>query len=137
MPGFLSTLSMAGFGFGFVFYGARALRKQIKGDRVRRARIRGVMHELRNKPPAAQRVYGNALPVPPPPHNPPANDALPNDAPPVDRDSSVLDDTVSALRNLGMTKTAATRLARSVWDQTPPDITLSDMITRCLRALNK
>lgn len=53
------------------------------------------------------------------------------------KSDNIKTDAISALRNLGMTKASATRLASQVWDQTPNDITLDDMIKRCLRALNK
>lgn len=79
------------------------------------------------------RDYTRALPVETPEPKPVANDIKPV----VMRDDSVKDDTISALRNLGMTKASATRLAGQVWDQTPDDITLDDMIKRCLKALNK
>ena len=77
--------------------------------------------------------YGRALPLTLADEKTPANDV------PIAivKDDSVLNDAISGLRNLGMTKTAAGRLARQVWDQTPNDITLADMMSRCLRALNK
>lgn len=82
-------------------------------------------------------IVGTPEPEPEPEPIPePANDK-PEPIPEPARDDAVKVEAISALRNLGMTKASATRLAAQVWDATPDDITLPDMIKRCLRALNK
>ena len=88
---------------------------------------------LRDQHAGDVRDYGKAMPLSVPEDLPVANDTEPVKA----KDETVMDDTISALRNLGMTKASAVKLTGQVWDQAPDDITLDDMIKRCLRALNK
>lgn len=108
-----------------------------KGRKVRRAERAERMQVIKRESLAALhhgqgKTLKDVLPAELPDVKPVANDVTM----PV-KDTSILDDTISALRNLGMTKASASKLAGQVWDQTPNDITLSDMVKRCLKALHK
>ena len=130
MPGPVTTVFLTGLGISLPYY---MIKNAIITERKRRARIKARKEAKVNKSTQGVKIYGDDLPVKPIKPQQPANDTTPQ---PVKNDT-IKDETINALRNLGMTKASATKLTQQVLAQAPVNITLDDMIKRCIKALNK
>ena len=82
------------------------------------------------------RDYTRALPVEPVEVPPIANDVV--EVPPIEQNNkqSLIDDCISALRNLGMTKTKATSLSNATYDMLEGHPSLNDLLKACIKSLN-
>jgi len=86
------------------------------------------------------RDYTRALPVEPVEVPPVANDAVEvppvvTTPPPVKIDVSLIEDAISALRNLGLTKTKATKIVNFTYKTFDNEPSLSELITASIKTL--